>query len=221
LRILVVEDDVRLSRTLVAALAEHGHAVDTFACGDVADAALRAERFDLVILDLALPELDGLSVLRRMRARGDDAAVLVLTARTSLDDRVTGLDLGADDYMGKPFELPEFEARVRAVLRRRAGIHRSRFAAGNLIFDMAARTVEIDGARVDIPRRELDILEALICRTGRVVSKSDLVAAIARFDDELSPKAVELYVSRLRKRLRDAPVSIRCLRGIGYIFEED
>lgn len=220
MRILIVEDDERLQRTVAHVLEQNGHVVDALGCGIDADTALRTGSFDLVILDLALPQMDGLSVLRAMRSRGNEAAVIVLTARTTLDDRITGLDLGADDYMSKPFEITEFEARVRAVLRRRFGGSRKQIVHGDLLFDLAGRTVEMGGKPLQLPKRELDILEALLCRAGRVVSKSDLIEAIAGFDDELSHKAIELYVSRLRKRLGEGRHKIRSLRGIGYILEE-
>lgn len=220
MRVLVIEDDDRLRPTLTRVLLESGHVVDTIGHGLDADAAVRTESFDLVILDLSLPGLDGLDILRALRERGSDAAVIILTARASLDDRVLGLNLGADDYIGKPFDLTEFEARVRAVARRRSGLSRQRIVAGSLVFDVASRCVEIDGDRVDMPKRELDILEALLFRSGRVVSKGDLIEAIASFEEELSPKAIELYVSRLRKRIARTEHRIRSLRGIGYIFEE-
>lgn len=202
-------------------LSDDGHAVDAVGCGIDADAALVAEPFDLVVLDLSLPGMDGLDVLRELRGRGDNAAVIVLTARTSLKDRISGLDIGADDYIAKPFELSEFEARVRAVLRRRTGKTRKVIVSGSLSFDFDSRRVVIDGAIVDMPKRELDILEALLCRSGRVVPKSELIEAISNFNEELSEKAIELYISRLRKRLTGSGHVIRALRGIGYLLDED
>lgn len=195
--------------------------MDAVGCGIEADAALTVEAFDLVILDLSLPEMDGLEVLRELRGRGGDAAVIVLTARTTLKDRVSGLDFGADDYIAKPFELSEFEARVRAVLRRRTGKTRKVIISGKLRFDFDSRSVVVDGVVVEMPKRELDILEALLCRSGRVVPKSDLVEAISSFEEELSEKAIELYISRLRKRLAGSGHVIRALRGIGYLLDED
>lgn len=180
-----------------------------------------AESFDLVVLDLSLPGMDGLDVLRELRSRGSDAAVIVLTARTSLKDRVSGLDIGADDYIAKPFDLTEFEARVRAVLRRRTGKTRKIIKSGRLSFDFDGRRVLVDGAIVDMPKRELDILEALLCRSGRVVPKSDLIEAISSFGEDLSEKAIELYISRLRKRLAGSGHAIRALRGIGYLLDEE
>lgn len=202
-------------------LSNEGHAVDAVGCGIDADAALVSEAFDLVVLDLSLPGMDGLDVLRELRGRGDNAAVIVLTARTSLKDRISGLDIGADDYIAKPFELSEFEARVRAVLRRRTGKTRKVIVSGTLSFEFDSRRVVIDGAVVDMPKRELDILEALLCRSGRVVPKSELIEAISSFDEELSEKAIELYISRLRKRLAGSGHVIRALRGIGYLLDED
>lgn len=217
----MVEDDARLRRSLARALEHIGHVVDAVGCGLEADAALVAESFDLVVLDLSLPGMDGLDVLRELRSRGSDAAVIVLTARTSLKDRVSGLDIGADDYIAKPFDLTEFEARVRAVLRRRTGKTRKIIKSGRLSFDFDGRRVLVDGAIVDMPKRELDILEALLCRSGRVVPKSDLIEAISSFGEDLSEKAIELYISRLRKRLAGSGHAIRALRGIGYLLDEE
>lgn len=219
MRLLVVEDNDRLAETLTSLLRGEGHAVDLVSSGEDADATLAAEPFDLVILDLGLPGMDGLDVLRRLRDRRTETAVLILTSRGALDDRVKGLNLGADDYLTKPFEIEEFEARVRALLRRRARANGSSLVVGELLFDVSARTACLRGAALDLPKRELDLLEALMVRAGRVTSKRELVEAISDFDGSVSETAIELYVSRLRRKLEPEGVRIRVLRGLGYMLE--
>ena len=219
MRLLVVEDNDRLAESLTSLLRGDGHAVDRVASGEDADATLTAEAFDLVILDLGLPGMDGMDVLRRLRDRQTETAVLILTSRGALDDRVKGLNLGADDYLTKPFEIEEFEARVRALLRRRARAAGSSLSVGELSFDFAARTASLRGTALDLPRRELDLLEALMVRAGRVASKGELVEAISDFDGSVSESAIELYVSRLRRKLEPEGIRIRALRGLGYMLE--
>jgi len=219
MRLLVVEDNDRLAETLTSLLRGEGHAVDLVSNGEDADATLAAESFDLVILDLGLPGMDGLDVLRRLRDRRAETAVLILTSRGALDDRVKGLNLGADDYLTKPFEIEEFEARVRALLRRRARANGSSLVVGELQFDVSARTACLRGAALDLPKRELDLLEALMVRAGRVTSKRELVEAISDFDGSVSEAAIELYVSRLRRKLEPEGVRVRVLRGLGYMLE--
>lgn len=219
MRLLVVEDNDRLAETLTSLLRGEGHAVDLVTNGEDADATLAAEAFDLVILDLGLPGMDGLDVLRRLRDRRAETAVLILTSRAALDDRVKGLNLGADDYLTKPFEIEEFDARVRALLRRRARAAGASLVVGELVFDVSARTASLQDAALDLPKRELDLLEALMVRAGRVTSKQELVEAISAFDGSVSESAIELYVSRLRRKLEPMGVRIRALRGIGYILE--
>ena len=219
MRLLVVEDNDRLAETLTSLLRGEGHAVDLVSNGEDADATLAAESFDLVILDLGLPGMDGLDVLRRLRDRRAETAVLILTSRGALDDRVKGLNLGADDYLTKPFEIEEFEARVRALLRRRARANGSSLVVGELLFDVSARSACLRGVALDLPKRELDLLEALMVRAGRVTSKGELVEAISDFDGSVSETAIELYVSRLRRKLEPEGVRVRVLRGLGYMLE--
>lgn len=219
MRILVVEDNPELAATLEQLLRGLGHAVDTVEDGDGADAVLTAENFDLVVLDLGLPGLDGLEVLKRLRHRRDQTAVLVLTARGALDDRVKGLDLGADDYLTKPFDVAELEARVRALLRRRIGAQGGVVTVGPLAFDVGRRRATLHGEPLDLPRRELDLLEALVVRGERVVSKRELADGISSLDEPLTESAVELYMSRLRRKLEPAGLRIRSLRGLGYMLE--
>ncbi|MGI9384257.1 MAG: response regulator [Methyloligellaceae bacterium] len=219
MRVLVAEDKRSLASAMTQALRRKGYAVDAFADGEEVDAALCGVHYDVVILDLGLPNLDGLEILRRLRHRGGRTAVLILTARDAVEDRVKGLDLGADDYMTKPFELAELEARVRALIRRRHDHSSAVRKIGGLSFDTVNRTADIDGEPVRLPPRELSLLEALINRTGHVVPKERLAESLTDFDDDLSPNAVELYVSRLRKRVDPAGLRIRTIRGLGYILE--
>jgi len=220
LRILLVEDNETLADGLSSILRSSGYAVDVVRDGASADAVTATETFDLVILDLNLPEMGGLEVLRSMRARQDKAAVLILTARGTTEERVKGLDLGADDYMTKPFDVSELEARVRVLLRRRAGLHSSSVQYGNVSLDLTSRTFSAEGVLIDLPARELGILEVLFMRAGKVVPKDAIIQSLAGFDDDLSANAIEQYVSRLRKRLGPYGLTVRTARGIGYYLDK-
>ena len=219
MRILVVEDNRTLADGLLAVLRSSGYAVDVVHDGVSALAALATESFDLVVLDLSLPELDGLDVLRELRAGGNRAAVLVLTARGALDERIRGLDLGADDYMTKPFEVAELEARVRVLLRRQSGLRSASIAFGPLELDTASHTLSAGGRPLDVPARELQLIETLLRRAGAVVSKQAIIESLAAFDDDLSANAVEQYVSRLRRKLAPHGLTIRTARGLGYYLD--
>lgn len=219
MRILLVEDDLPLAEALTALLAAAGYAVDCTHDGLSAEALIGAERFDMVILDLNLPEKDGLSVLRSVRARKNRVPILVLTARGASDERVLGLDLGADDYLVKPFDIREFEARVRSILRRQAGLHTADIQIGAIRFDMAARRFSVDGEDLDLPARELALLELFVLRAGRVVGKDSIVQSLTSLDDGLSDNAIEQYVSRLRRRLQPHGLVLRTARGLGYMLE--
>ncbi len=219
MRILLIEDDAELARGLKTALAQSEYAVDWISDGAQADSILQTETFDLVVLDLTLPGLDGLVLLRRLRARSTDVPVLIITARGSVDARVRGLDLGADDYLAKPFELTELEARVRALLRRSQGRAAGLLQAGPLVIDTTSRQASLDGDPLNLPRRELGVLEVLMTRSGKVVSKDQIATQIFSFDDEVSPNAIELYVSRLRKKLMVAEIDIQTVRGLGYVLK--
>jgi two-component system OmpR family response regulator len=220
MRLLVVEDNATLADGLATVLRGNGYAVDVVGDGASAVAVLAAERFDLVILDLNLPEMDGLDVLRTVRTRQFGAAILVLTARAALEDRVKGLDLGADDYMTKPFDVGELEARVRMLLRRQLGLKSSTLAFGEVSLDLNSRTFSVGGVALDIPARELGLLETLFMRAGKVVAKQAIIESLATFDEDLSANAVEQYVSRLRKRLAPYGLTVRTARGIGYYLEK-
>lgn len=219
MRILLVEDDQALAAALVTLLRQSGYAVDLVHDGISAEALVAAENFDLVILDLNLPGMDGLSVLRAMRGRRNGAAVMILTARGAPEDRVRGLDLGADDYLIKPFDIGEFEARVRSQLRRQAGLKSATVSFGPLVLDLNSRSFTLSGALLDLPARERGLLELLILKTGKVVARETIIQSLTSLDDELSANAIEQYVSRLRKRLAPAGLGLRTARGIGYYLD--
>ncbi len=219
MRVLVIEDDAILGRALHDFLIEQGYAVDWLESGEQAPGAIGGQAYDVVLLDLNLPGIGGLEVLRQMRNQGHDVPVLILTARDGLDDRVAGLDAGADDYVTKPFELRELAARVRALARRRAGVVQSSMEVGPLSFDMAGREMRVDGKRLALSVRELSVLEMLMARAGRVVTKRQIVNSLSAWDADFSENAVEVYVYRLRKRLEGCGAIIQTVRGFGYLLE--
>ena len=216
MRLLIAEDDSILADGLLHTLRRSGYAVDCVADGIAADAALASSPFDLLILDLGLPRLGGLEVLRRLRQRKSALPVLILTARDSTEDRVKGLDLGADDYLTKPFDLPELEARVRALTRRAGHGGQALVELGDLSFDTVGRVARVGGAQLDLSARELSLLELLLSRSGRMVSKEQIVDHLCQWGEEVSANAVEVYVHRLRKKLESGGVRITTLRGLGY-----
>lgn len=221
MRILIAEDDQVLADGLLRALRASGAAADHVASGSEADTALTAQHeFDLLILDLGLPKLHGLEVLKRLRARGSKLPVLILTAADAVDERVRGLDLGADDYMAKPFSLQELEARVRALTRRGFGGASSTIKHGPLEYDQAGRVALLDGKPLELSARELGLLEVLLQRTGRLVSKDQLVERLCAWGDEVSTNAIEVYVHRLRKKIEHGPIRIATVRGLGYCLEK-
>jgi two-component system OmpR family response regulator len=220
MRILIVEDDATLGSGLRRILEADGYAVDVMPRGELAVLAAQRERFDLVILDVGLPDIDGFEVLRRLRASAHRMPVLVLTARDTVDDRVHGLDLGADDYMAKPFAMPELAARVRALIRRSQVQSGPRIVHGPLALDTVARRAFLSESPLDLAAREWAVLEVLLSRVERIVSKEAIIQAVASWGDELSPNAIEVYVSRLRAKLEPAGIHIRTVRGFGYMLEE-
>ena len=220
MRILIAEDDQVLADGLLRALRSAGYAVDQVSSGNEADAAVAAHEFDLVILDLGLPRMHGFEVLRKMRARGSSVPVLILTAADSVEQRVKGLDLGADDYMAKPFALQELEARVRALTRRGLGTASNLLKHGPLTFDATGRVAYLHDQMVDLSARELSLLEVLLQRAGRLVSKDQLVERLCEWGEEVSNNAIEVYIHRLRKKIEQGPVRIATVRGLGYCLEK-
>ena len=216
MRILVVEDTADVGEAIVAALARLGHAVDWLKTGTDAEAMLKVQAYDLVVLDVMLPGKDGFTVLQDMRAAGIAALVLVLTARSEVDDRVSALDRGADDYLVKPFDFRELEARVRALLRRPGGSSPPKLSLGDVVLDKASRSVAVGGRPIGLTRREIALLEILISRPQKVFNKAELLDQLFSFDDEAGENAVELYVGRLRRKLQASRMEIRTLRGLGY-----
>ena len=219
MRILIAEDDAVLADGLSRSLKAGGYAVDVVASGDAADSALAAQTFDLLILDVGLPKLSGLEVLRRLRARNSTAPVLILTAADSVEQRVKGLDLGADDYMAKPFALSELEARVRALTRRAAGSAQTVLRHGPLTLDQVGHVATINAQVLELSARELGLLEILMQRPGRLVSKEQLVDRLCSWGEEVSNNAIEVYVHRLRKKIEVGGVRIITVRGLGYYLE--
>jgi two-component system OmpR family response regulator len=219
-RILIVEDDATLATGIARILEGEGHAIDVIARGEEAVLGARHERFDMIILDVGLPGIDGFEVLRRLRAAGQKIPVLVLTARDALDDRVRGLDLGADDYMAKPFAMPELAARVRALVRRSQAQTGPKIVHGPLVLDTLARRAYLDGDPLDLAAREWAVLEVLLARIEKIVSKESIIQAVASWGEELTPNAIEVYVSRLRAKLEPSGVRIRTVRGFGYMLED-
>ena len=218
MRILLAEDDPVIADGICRALRRGGCAVGHVADGMEADTALASQVFDLLILDLGLPRMNGIDVLKRLRARKSAQPVLILTAQDGVDDRVRGLDAGADDYLTKPFALPELEARVRALTRRGTGQPRC-IEIGQLSYDQADRVVKIGGQLVDLSAREIGLLEIFLLRVGRLVSKDQLVDHLCGWGEEVSSNAIEVYVHRLRKKLEDSGVRIVTVRGLGYCME--
>lgn len=221
MRLLIVEDEDDLSTVVQANLRREGYAADVAATGEDARAALATTRYDVVLLDLGLPDEDGLAVLRDLRAGGDATPVIALTARDSVGDRVRGLNGGADDYLTKPFAQEELVARIAAVLRRPGGALGNRLTLGALAFDTPTRTVTVGERDLVVPRRELAVLEALLRRAGKVVTREALDSAVYGFGEETESNALEAHVSRLRKRLSEAEagVAIHVVRGVGYLIK--
>ncbi|MBX9689261.1 MAG: response regulator transcription factor [Candidatus Obscuribacterales bacterium] len=220
MRILLAEDDSYLSDAISLALSDSGYAVDRVASGDAADQAAKSSAYDLLVLDLGLPGMDGLEVLKRLRGRGQALPVLILTARDSLQDRVGGLDLGANDYMTKPFELPELEARVRALLRKDLWANRRIVKHGSLEFDTVERHLTLNGELLELSARELAALEILLQRAGMVVTKAQLAEHLSSWESEITHNAIEIIIHRLRKKLENSDISLRTIRGLGYLVDK-
>ncbi len=220
MRILLAEDDNLLSDGLSRSLRQASYAVDCVFTGSDADTALTTQHYDLLILDLGLPKLPGLEVLRRLRARNSHLPVLILAAADSVEQRVKGLDLGADDYMAKPFALTELEARVRALTRRGAGGGPAAWKHGPLTFDQVGRIAYINEQMLELSAREIGLLEVLMQRVGRLVSKEQLVDHLCEWGEEVSNNAIEVYIHRLRKKIEIGGIRIATVRGLGYCLEK-
>ncbi|MEZ4503532.1 MAG: response regulator transcription factor [Dehalococcoidia bacterium] len=218
MRLLVAEDDVRLARIVKRGLEGEGHVVDTVRDGDAAFAAGVSDDFDVLVLDVMMPGIDGFEVIRRLRDRGIGTPTLMLTARGELEDRVRGLDHGADDYLVKPFAFEELSARVRA-LGRRATVHDTRLRAGDLEVDLVRHEVSVSGQIVELSPTEFRLLEALLRGRGRALTRQSLLSRVWGYDDEPESNAVDLYVHYLRRKLGDA-VRITTVRGVGYRLDE-
>lgn len=216
MRILVVEDDPLLGRGTQAGLEQAGFAADWVRDGLAADAALAATRFHAVVLDLGLPRLSGLELLARLRAKGDRTPVLILTARDALEDRVKGLDAGADDYLVKPFRLEELAARLRALVRRAHGEAAAALSAAGVMLDPAAHTVTWRGEPVELPAREFEVLHELMLNAGRVLTREHLQERVYGWGEEVESNAIDVHIHHLRRKL--APELIRSVRGVGYLM---
>jgi two-component system response regulator TctD len=217
-RILVVEDDADMGDAIVRRLSGDGHAVDWLKDGEAADDILKYQSYDLIVLDIGLPLMDGFTVLRQARRRGNRGSVLMLTARADIEDRVTALDVGADDYLPKPFDFREFDARCRALLRRSQEVPSSETMVGGLVFDRSAKTARINDIRIHLPNREYRLLEIFMGNIGKVLTKEQIASQLFNFDDEAGDNAIELYVARLRRKLGEALI-IRTVRSMGYVAE--
>jgi two-component system, OmpR family, response regulator len=218
-RILIAEDDPSIAQALQFALTQAGYAVDNVQDGVTAEEALKNGAFGLLILDLGLPRLDGFELLRRLRKRNAAIPVLILSAREKAEEKVAGLDLGADDYLTKPFSLNELQARVRALLRRGSGVSPIVVTHGGLSFDTIGRTASLHGCTVPLSLHETSVLEALLHRFGRVVSKELLLEQLYSYEKDVSHNAIEVYVHRVRKKITGSGLTVRTLYGRGYIMD--
>lgn len=220
MRILLVEDDPALSASLKQGMQQMGFVVELCQDGTEADAILFLRTFDLVVLDLGLPGMSGMEILKRLRKRAVTTPVLILTARDALQDRVAGLKAGADDYVLKPFDFEELEARLHALLRRTRSDREGYLEAGDLRLDKRSREAFFQNQSLNLSSREVAVLELLIMRHGRVASKDQLADHLGSLTEEIGQNAVEVYIHRLRKKLEPLGISIRTLRGLGYLLEK-
>lgn len=219
MRILVVEDNKKLGQGLKLLLNDSSFVADLVVDGDGALSAAAAFNYDLIILDLSLPDIDGLQVLKEIRAKRSLVPVLILTARGGLDDRIKGLDIGADDYMSKPFEWSELEARIRALLRRSQAVKTSQLEFGQISLDLKTNQVFANDKSIELPARETNVLRELLIANGRIISKPRMIETLSSFDEDISENAIEQYISRLRKRLVSYGLTIKAARGLGYYLQ--
>ncbi len=219
MRILIVEDDAPLARSIGALLRTAGHAIDHVATGADALMVTADDVYALVILDVGLPDIDGFAVLQTLRRRGQRVPVLMLTARDALDDRVRGLDLGADDYLRKPFAPEELEARIRALGRRRGGDPTPELVVGSLALNRSTGEARVGDRLLDLRRREWTVLDALATRAGQIVTRETLQAEVFGYDEPVGPNALEVNITRLRGKLAPEGPTIRTVRGVGYLLD--
>jgi DNA-binding response OmpR family regulator len=219
MRVLIVEDEALIADGIRQGLLRAGFVADVVDCADAARAALQAEAFDLAVIDIGLPREDGLQLVRSLRARRQSLPLMMLTARDRISDRVVALDLGADDYLTKPFHVEELVARCRALIRRAHAAASSALEFGQLRLDIARKEVFADGQPLDLTQREWSILECLVLGGGRLVTKERLMSAVSDWSDELTPNAIEVYVSRVRAKIGES-ARIRTVRGLGYQIRE-
>lgn len=218
MRLLIVEDNQKLSSWIAKLLRAGHYVVDCVADGPDGAHVLETQQYDAAIVDIGLPGMDGIKLIQRVRDKGIMVPILILTANDSLERRVTGLNSGADDYLTKPFEVPELEARLRALLRRTGGSRRAEIALGPLVFDQNTRLFSLQGAALHLSPREHGLLEVLIRNAGATVSKSMIADSLYGLDDDVDPSAIDLYIHRLRKKLEGSAVMISTLRGLGYLL---
>ncbi len=218
MRIAIVEDNVVLANGIAHQLRDQGHAVNVLHDGQDALTFLTQDSADLVILDINLPSLDGISVLRSLRASGDMVPIILLTARGDLQDRVNGLDAGADDYLIKPFEMEELDARIRALIRRKPMSEGDSISFGTLDFDRTGRRLSVGGTELSLPRRELSVFECLFERQNQIVSKTQIADHLYGIGADIEERVVEIYISRLRKKLSPHGIEIKTARGLGYLM---
>lgn len=219
MRVLLAEDDTVLADGIVQALRQSGYVVDHAENGPDAEHLLSCIQYDTAILDLGLPDRDGLEVLKQVRDKKNAVPILILTARDTLEDRVQGLDLGADDYLTKPFKLQELEARIRALIRRKNFSTETELNFGALRFDTNGRRAYVNEQLLELSSREMDVLELLLMNAGKVVSKAKFIEHLCGWQEELTSNAIEVYLSRVRRKLESCGLSLRAIRGIGYILE--
>ncbi|MGR2890823.1 response regulator [Vibrio vulnificus] len=218
MRLLLIEDDTLLGQSMVTSLSRHGYTVDWLEKGSGVTSALKTEDFTAVLLDLTLPDIDGLDVLRNIRSAGFNLPVVILTARDDIKDRVQGLDRGADDYLGKPFALEELLARLRVVIRRQSGSATEVIDVGELSLSLSEQSIRYQEAVLKLTRNEFKILAALMTNAGRVMSKDQLQQSLHGWDDSASDNAIEVHIHNLRKKAPNVP--IKNIRGVGYIIEK-
>ncbi|MBX9693823.1 MAG: response regulator transcription factor [Cyanobacteria bacterium] len=221
MKILLAEDDDFLADGISMALRFSGNYVDRIQTGGEAQRACDSQNYDVIVLDLDLPDMDGLELLQRLRTSGLVTPVLIVTARDAIDDRVRGLDYGANDYLVKPFHLKEFEARVRALNRVSKWSNRTRIRCGSLSFDPELRTATVGSERIYLAPREISVLELLLQRNGRIVTRDDLSAHLSSWDDDLTSNAMDIVIHRLRRKLRDSQTKIETHRGLGFSLRSD